>query len=65
MKWKRLSPSEPGSLRIVKRFLLVPICLGEECRWLESVEIVEQAKRFMTSDYHEVIEWIPIRWCGS
>lgn len=41
MRWNNATPPSLGDTRIVKRFLLFPIRLGDESRWLE-VAIIKQ-----------------------
>ena len=40
MRWKRKYP-KPGEERIVKRFLVLPLCLHGEYRWLEMAYMVQ------------------------
>lgn len=39
MRW--IEPA-PASRRVVKKFALIPICIGREVRWLETVRIVQK-----------------------
>jgi hypothetical protein len=35
MRWRRITQANLGETRTVRRFLLVPRCIGGDCRWLE------------------------------
>ena len=39
MRWKTKTRHEHGDVKIVKKFALFPIRIGEEVRWLEMCKI--------------------------
>lgn len=55
MRW--IEP-EPASRRVVKKFAFIPICIGREVRWLETVRIVQKW------DYIHRI-WVNDRFVGD
>lgn len=62
MRWrKRKRPvigfTTEGSVRIVTRFLLLPLCLGNEYRWLE---YAKTQQRYCVSYY--TAGWYDERW---
>lgn len=44
MKWKTEIELKPflGEKRIIKKFLWLPVCIGDEVRWLEKAEILQK-----------------------
>lgn len=44
MRWKQhQKPTpKPGDTRFVTKFLLLPVCICGECRWLEKVTIQQR-----------------------
>ena len=55
---------EGGDKRIVKRFLLFPMLLNDEWRWLENCNIVEQLTRIYRrgNSSKNIYEWSSIGW---
>lgn len=52
----------PGATKIVKKFAFLPITIGKETRWLESVTIC------YTWDYHEFSDlpyWKPLHFINK
>lgn len=39
MRWTEIELPKDGKTRIIKRFLFLPICIGNEYRWLEIATI--------------------------
>ena len=35
MRWHKGQEPGDGAIRVVRRFLLIPRCIGDEYRWLE------------------------------
>jgi len=42
MKWFENEQPKIGDVRIVEDFLLIPLKIGKETRWLENVKIIQQ-----------------------
>lgn len=68
------SKEQLGQERIVRRFLLWPMKIGDEWRWLESVSYIEQAQLIQVwsgaFDGPEIIwrdtyKWVPQEWSAS
>jgi hypothetical protein len=47
-----------GDKRIVRRFLLIPITIGDETRWLESASFVEEWQK---PEFYDGM-WVPVEW---
>lgn len=62
MRWDKHKGYKYGDKKIVKRFLLFPRCLDNDCRWLEIAYIV---KKYIISDDDCPGWWIPLRWASK
>lgn len=60
MKWNYEYPKD-GDLRTKKRFLIAPVCLGGECRWLESAQVVERWQP-RSNEWGAFFRWTAIKW---
>ncbi len=65
MRWKlKITPSK-GSRKIARKFLWFPICLEDECRWLEYATLLYEYQEVLISyDMGGVtgLKWIPIKF---
>jgi hypothetical protein len=59
MKWIR---PEEGTVRTVERFLVFPLRINGELRWLEKAKIVQVYEREYIGEGCWVWEWQAVRW---
>ena len=67
MKWKTKIKKKPysykeGDQRIVKRFLLWPLSLNGETRWLCLTSIKQKFSHVMVADDVYICKWINTFW---
>jgi hypothetical protein len=62
MKWTPKTLSPEGDLRHRTRFLLFPMTIDKQTRWLERATWVEQALAWHTVHGTPAIKWQPISW---
>jgi hypothetical protein len=57
-----------GNIRVVYKFLLLPIKIGLETRWLENARYVERLHKIEYDDIFGCFpeyKWIPEQWLGD
>ncbi len=60
MRWK-VETDRVGDYRIEKRFLFFPLRIGNEYRWLETAEIVQECRVFSKWDFYSYQKyWVNI-----
>jgi len=62
MRWKIKPAKNNGELRSKKRFLLFPMCIEKEWRWLEIAEWTEKYTSFDSGNWETVRYWSPEYW---
>lgn len=65
MKWKRKTGRQPqyGDTRIRRIFLWLPICFGEDCRWLSFERVREELSEAGVDGmggYY--VDWVFVGW---
>ena len=63
-KWKKRKNPKEGDTKVVKKFLWFPVCVGRECRWLETAT-VKYVYQGYVEDYllgTEMLLWDPIQF---
>lgn len=64
MRWTRRKP-ENGATRVVRKFLLIPLRLEGETRWLETADIRQKAmgtSMIGEPPHPDSVEWVNIGW---
>lgn len=65
MRWKNSIKSD---IKIIRRFLLFPRCIGNECRWFEFVKIEQVYTDIDPHENHNKYEneyWFDYRWINN
>ncbi len=59
MRWKRKKKPKFGSRRVIKRFLLTPLCLNGEFRWLEWAYIEQMfgLRYWINMHWKDYVDW--------
>lgn len=60
MRWTGSPKPKHLNIRIVKRFLLFPCRIKDDCRWLEIVRIRQQF--FVCSNWPYSRGWVDVAW---
>lgn len=58
IKTKENKPTQEGDTRVVRKFLLLPLKLGREIRWLESAMVYQEVIRFIDMSFG----YTELRW---
>lgn len=65
MRWKAKPKNKVGDKRIIEQFLLFPVKIDDEFRWLEKAKIEQELKETYVYDYnmiHRDTFWEDIRF---
>ena len=65
MRWevKQKEIINSGDMKIFKKFLILPLSINDETRWLEKVKYLAKARRmFDPTSGSEWITWEPLEW---
>ena len=54
MRWKAKPKNKVGDKRIIEQFLLIPIKISDEWRWLEKAKIEQELKETYVYDYNMI-----------
>lgn len=64
MRWKKSNP-KINDIKIKRKFLFFPVCINDEYRWLESVNIKYKFStvkvQYIGGSYHKD-EWVKIEF---
>ena len=58
MRWKNKQKPENHDIRIIKRFLIIPVKINDEYRWMEKASIKQQ---YLYTTGH-CMKWVNISW---
>ena len=62
MRWKASLELDQGAMRIIKRFLFLPVCLEDEWRWLETAYIKQRVEKVPFPFSLKEYKWRNILW---